>query len=170
MKSIDGTLLVHSGFWRGTKIHFSLTLPQDDIEASLLVTTRNIFHPSISPFDGSISTLLSSQNHQTASQLSSLLSSLHRIFYAPLAQVISSSETILNHEAATMFQDDKEGFARQVKQNLDFMNDLDSTSPYCIENVESWTPELQTLMDRLLDTQNNVTSVASGIRDRLTAH
>lgn len=155
MKSIDGTLLVHSGFWAGTKISFSLDLPIDDRPASIRVTTRNIFHPLISPTDGSIAILHSTQRPQNASTLCPLVFSLHRMFYAPLAEVIGSCKHVLNEEAALLFKEDKEGFSRQLKQNLNFVTDLDSASPYRVKAVDSWTPELQTLLDKLLPSSSD---------------
>jgi len=71
------------------------------------------------------------------------------MFYSPLAEVIGSTDKVLNEEAASLFQEDKEGFSRRIKQDLSFIADLDCASPYRVQTVDTWTPELQALLDKL---------------------
>ena len=91
------------------------------------------------------------------------------MFYAPLAEVIGSAMHVLNEEAAELFQEDKAGFSRQIKQHSNSIADLDSASPYRVKTVDSWTPELQTLLDKLLPSSkpsqsiNDVVSVESAV-------
>ena len=151
LNRIDGTLWVHSGFWCGSSIHFSLSLSSSASDPSLRVTTRNLFHPLISPTDGSISQLHTVQKTQNGSTLLPLVLTLHKLFYSPLAQLVGASECVKDEAAAKLYQDDKEAYARQIKQNSEFLENLDVHSPYRVEKVESWTPELEALKSKILE-------------------
>lgn len=147
--NIDGTLIVHSGYWTGAKIHFTLTLPYSSSGASLRVNTQNIFHPLVSPQNGSISQLHSQQTVETNSKLVPLVYTLHRIFNAPLAQSIGSAHEVLNQEAAQLFQDDKEAFAKRIKEILKSIDQTVTPSPYSVSMPETWTSEHEELLYKL---------------------
>lgn len=146
---IDGTLLVHSGYWKGAKIQFTLTLPHSLFGISIRVITSNTFHPLVSPEDGSITSLHTTKTPSTSSSLVPLAHTLHRIFTAPLAQVVGSADSILNQEAATLFQDDKEAFAKQIKASLKLIENEAIYSPFSVITADSWTPEHENTLTKL---------------------
>lgn len=148
-ESIDGTLMVHSGYWKGAKIQFALTLPYSIFGLSLRVITSNTFHPLVSPEDGSIASLHTTKSPSTTSNLVPLAHALHRIFTAPLAQVVGSADQVLNQEAATLFQDDKEAFAKRIKATLKLVDSEAPHSPFSVVAVDSWTPEHEDTLTKL---------------------
>jgi ubiquitin-protein ligase len=163
--SIDGTLLVHSGFWTGSKVHFSVSLPTDGSAPSLKVSTRNLYHPLVSPNDGSIATLHSVQAAPQGSVLYPLVFTLHKLFTTPLAQLIGSCESIKDENAAQMFKEDKEGFARQIKENSQFLENIDSSSPYRIQNAGEWSIDMQNLLEEILGPEDGIESSLKAVEE-----
>jgi ubiquitin-protein ligase len=154
LHEIDGSLLVHSGFWKGAKLSFSFVLSSGDPSSNTPYVRLNnpaLFHPLVCSTEGTIATFKTASTNP--SQLAPLAQALHRLFYSPLAQVIGACDKVLNEEAAILFQEDKEAFAGRVKKNLENLALPASPSPYLIQTPQEWTPHLQDTLERILNPQ-----------------